>query len=322
MKQSDGSPGNFPGRCSTAGRIQCAQSRIPTHACRRQSLAYAQGGLLLDVFAGVRAPISAAADQRGLARFEAFDLDANPQHNILDDAWFELLLRICWSGSVSLLTLAPPCKEYSRLKLGPDGPKALRTPSCMLGVPNLSPAELSRVRDSREIHRRGRERFKAVASQSGVAIFEQPPSSMAWLEPENFQCLQNFHGHLAWVDANMLCCSPNHGASPATMHASSTWPADARINKSTQHSWSSGKLRPVPEHAYSLVPGKSRSKFDQTLRIQSERAARGPPLKQTLPAFTAPRAPAGMRRSWHAFNCRPLNPSTKPPARTGLAALA
>ena len=112
-------------------------------------------GLLLDVFAGVHAPISAAADQRGLARFEAFDLDANPQHNILDDAWFELLLRICWSGSVSLLTLAPPCKEYSRLKLRPGGPKALRTPSCMLGVPNLSPAELSRVRDSREIHRRG-----------------------------------------------------------------------------------------------------------------------------------------------------------------------
>ena len=24
---------------------------------------------------------------------------------------------------------------------------------------------------------------------------------MAWLEPENFQCLHNFHGHLAWVDA-------------------------------------------------------------------------------------------------------------------------
>ena len=110
-------------------------------------------------------------------------------------------MRICWSGSVSLLTLAPPCKEYSRLKLRPGGPKALRTPSCMLGVPNLSPAELSRVRDSREIHRRGRELFKAVASQSGVAIFEQPPSSMALLEPENFQCLKNFHGHLAWVDA-------------------------------------------------------------------------------------------------------------------------
>ena len=156
---------------------------------------------MLDVFAGVHAPISAAADQRGLARFEAFDLDANPQHNILGDAWFELLLRICWSGSVSLLTLAPPRKEYSRLKLRPGGPKALRTPSRMLGVPNLSPAELSRVRDSREIHRRGRELFKAVASQSGVAIFKQPPSSMAWLEPENFQCLQNFHGHLAWVDA-------------------------------------------------------------------------------------------------------------------------
>ena len=188
---------------------------------------------MLDVFAGVRAPISAAADQQGLARFEAFDLDANPQRNILDDAWFELLLRICWSGSVSLLTLAPPCKEYSRLKLRPGGPKALRTPSCMLGVPNLSPAELSRVRDSREIHRRGRELFKAVATQSGVAILEQPPSSMAWLEPENFQCLQNFHGRLAWVDACQHGMLLSKSWCFASNSASSIWPADARINKST-----------------------------------------------------------------------------------------
>ena len=58
------------------------------------------------------------------------------------------------------------------------------------------------------------------------------------------------------------CMHPAHGQQ---MHAST---------KTRQHSWSSGKLRPVPEHAYSRVPGKSRSKFDQTLRIQSEHAAR------------------------------------------------
>ena len=44
MKQSDGSPGNFPGRChSTAGRIHCAPSRMPTNTCRRQRIAYVSG---------------------------------------------------------------------------------------------------------------------------------------------------------------------------------------------------------------------------------------------------------------------------------------
>ena len=43
------------------------------------------------------------------------------------------------SGVVSLITLAPPCKEYSRLKLRPGGSRALRTPTCMQGVPDLSP---------------------------------------------------------------------------------------------------------------------------------------------------------------------------------------
>ena len=110
-------------------------------------------------------------------------------------------MRISWSGIVSLITLAPPRKEYSRLRLRPRGPKALRAPTCMLGVPGLSPEEASRVAQSREIHRRSRELFEAVAAQGGVAVFERPPSSMTWLEPENFQCLKAFHGHLAWVDA-------------------------------------------------------------------------------------------------------------------------
>ena len=53
----------------------------------------------MGVFAGIHAPISAAADKQGLSRFEAFDLDANSEHDILDDECFELLMRILWSGS-------------------------------------------------------------------------------------------------------------------------------------------------------------------------------------------------------------------------------
>ena len=87
----------------------------------------------------MHAPISAAADKHGLARFEAFDLDANAEHDILDDAWFEVLLRISWSGIVSMLTLAPLCKEYSRLKLRPGGPKPYALPlacrACLTCLP-------------------------------------------------------------------------------------------------------------------------------------------------------------------------------------------
>ena len=51
-----------------------------------------------------------------------FELAANPERNILDEAWFELLLR-CWSGIVSLLTLAPTLQRtQSRLKLRPGDP--------------------------------------------------------------------------------------------------------------------------------------------------------------------------------------------------------
>ena len=96
---------------------------------------------------------------------------------------------------------APPCKEYSRLKLRPGGPKALRMPEYMDGVPDLTPSEREKVRDSSEIHRRGRLLLHATFSKGGVRILEQPPSSLAWLEPAKHGLFQELQGHIAWVDA-------------------------------------------------------------------------------------------------------------------------
>ena len=121
----------------------------------------------MDVFEGMHAPISAAADKQGLLRFEAFDLEANSEHDILDDVCFELLMRISWSG-------------------------------------------------------KNRKLFKAVATQGGVAVFEQPPSSMAWLEPETFSASKpstdTWHG---WMHASAACLLQNLGVSLQTTHASS-----------------------------------------------------------------------------------------------------
>ena len=75
----------------------------------------------LDIFAGVHAPLSQAAAQKGLDRYEPFDIVSNAAHDILLDATFESLLRLSWSGAIGLIVCAPPCKEYSRLKMRPGG---------------------------------------------------------------------------------------------------------------------------------------------------------------------------------------------------------
>ena len=136
--------------------------------------------------------MTSAAISLGLDCFEPFDLDGDAAHNILDDSVFKALLRLCWSGIVALIMLAPPCKEYSRLKLCPGGPKALRTPQHM---------EHNKLLDSKTIHHRGRALFRAVVSKGGVGVWEQPPSAMSWLEEANFQMLRDHQCALVWVDA-------------------------------------------------------------------------------------------------------------------------
>ena len=118
------------------------------------------------------ATLGSAAVELGLDCFEPFDLDQNPAHNILDDTAFEALLKLCWAGAAALIMLASPCKEYSRLKLRPGGPKALRTPQHTHSAPGLSPCQQKKLADSKAIHERGRLLFTAVVS-------EQPPLSMS-----------------------------------------------------------------------------------------------------------------------------------------------
>ena len=160
-----------------------------------------QPRFFLDIFAGVHAPVSQAAAKQGLDRFQLMDIMSHSSHDILLDPVFEALLKLCWSGCIGLLMGAPPCKEYSRLKMKPGGPPALRTPEYMDGVPNLTPSQLQKVRDSKEIHRRGRALLYAVMSRGGIGVLEQPPGSLAWLEPENHSLFKTFQGHLAWADA-------------------------------------------------------------------------------------------------------------------------
>ena len=157
--------------------------------------------LFLDIFSGISAPLTTAMQALNADCFAPFDLDMDSTCNILDDAQYRLLLRIASSGLVGVVWSAPPCKEFSRLKLRQPGPKALRTPEHMDGVPSNSPAEQAKVDASTEIHKRSRQVLR-IARQSGSHTgFEQPPSSMAWLQHDNITLLQELCAHCAHVAA-------------------------------------------------------------------------------------------------------------------------
>ena len=161
--------------------------------------------------------------------------------DILNDSHYRLLLRVPCSGLVGAGWSAPPCKEYSRLKLREPGPKALRTPEFMQGVPGLSDEELLRVSQSAEIHVRGRRVIRCIREAAGEAGLEQPPSSMAWLEDDNITLLRELCAHCAHVAACEhgmdYYTSPGPSAqvlhpsalsqAPAAMHRARTSPSQA-----------------------------------------------------------------------------------------------
>ena len=182
-------------RCSEA-----ASSDTPVAAQQIKKPKNQQLRLFLDLFAGVNAPLTKAMHAQGSDYFQPFDLERDPKCNMLDDSVFAILLRMAWSGLVGAVW-SPPCKEYSRLKLRPGGPKALRTPEHMEGIPGLTEYEQRRVDQSKAIHDRGRQVLQAAFSTAAQGGLEQPPSSMAWLEPENIQLLREWAAHCAHVPA-------------------------------------------------------------------------------------------------------------------------
>ncbi|CAL1144954.1 unnamed protein product [Cladocopium goreaui] len=101
------------------------------------------------------------------------------------------LLRVASSGQVGYGAASPSCCEYSRLKLrDDDGPKALRSPEHLSGLPNLTPWELQRVQESFMMLSRCVEVLTLVFQAGGHVHLEQPLNAMSWLEKVVRQFLQ------------------------------------------------------------------------------------------------------------------------------------
>ena len=161
--------------------------------------------LFLDIFAGTHCPLTKAVHALGGDFFAPFHFALHSSHDIVDDRVMHLMMKLCFSGIVGAAWSAPPCKEFSRLKLKRPGPKLLRTPQHMDGVPGLTPAEQAKVDASTEIHVRSRKLLRGVVSAAGQAGMEQPPPALSWLQADNIALLREWCAHCAHIAA----C--NHG---------------------------------------------------------------------------------------------------------------
>ena len=185
--------------------------------------------IFLDICCGVNSPLSTAV-RSFHGDVMRFDILVHTTDNLLDAECFEQLLRLCASGLVAYSAASPSCREYSRVKLLPNGPPALHTPQHLDGVPGLSRRDLLRVQESAIMLERCVQCLQVTISSGGHGHLEQPKSAMSWEEPEVQQfivqhscsCIsmaacgfdRDWHKHWVfastWVALTKLACSCNH----------------------------------------------------------------------------------------------------------------
>ena len=136
----------------------------------------------LDICCGVNSPLSKAV-QLLHGDVMRFDILVHSSDDLLDNTAYENLLRVCSSGIVAYAGASPSCCEYSRLKLLPHGPPALRTPDFLDGVPGLTSSDLLKVQESHTMLARCITCLQIVVSAGGHSHLEQPKTAMSWDEP-------------------------------------------------------------------------------------------------------------------------------------------
>ncbi len=150
-------------------------------AIAMESVASAAGSrIFLDLCAGFQRPLSSALKQFG-CDVCTFDTLVHSEDDLLDDTPYELLLRLACSRQVAYAAGSPSCNEYSRLKLRPAGPMALRTPDQLDGIPGLSYDQQLRLQNSAIMLSRVVTCLTLTYLSGGHSHLEQPANAMSWL---------------------------------------------------------------------------------------------------------------------------------------------
>ena len=145
--------------------------------------------IFLDICSGADCPLSTAVRAMGLPAL-SIDILLDSRMDLLHDQFYEQLLRLSGSGVIGYAAASPSCTEYSLLKLRPGGPRAIRTPDMMQGIPDLSPAEQQRLQDSATLLDRSVNSVQCTYVAGGHGHVEQPSGAMSWREPSTQNWIQ------------------------------------------------------------------------------------------------------------------------------------
>ena len=146
----------------------------------------------LELFSGRNHRFSSYIRDLGIKTLQPFDILLDNTMNILDNDIYHSILRLIASKQVGSIVAAPPCTEYSMLKLQQPGPLPCRTPECM-DHPLYDTEEcFYRFHSSREIICRTVRILELQHIHGGYAGFEQPLSAMTWKEPAVQEARKSF----------------------------------------------------------------------------------------------------------------------------------
>ena len=97
---------------------------------------------------------------------------------------------------LGLQCMSSSCAEYSKLKLEPGVPPALRTSAYLEGLPGLNAAQLSKVQASYVLLYRCTQLLQATYAAGGHGHLDQQPSALSWEEDSAQQ----------WIQSAACCC--------------------------------------------------------------------------------------------------------------------
>lgn len=137
--------------------------------------------IFLDLCAGYERPLSQALRQLGMDVL-SIDKLLSLEHDLLNVDFCESILRLCASGVVGYTACSPSCNLYSRLRLRPNGPPALRTPEHLSGIPGLSPTDLEKVQLSAALLHICIDCLLVNYAAGSHGHLEQPSTAMSWSE--------------------------------------------------------------------------------------------------------------------------------------------
>ena len=170
----------------------------------------------LDLCGGASSPLSHAVAGSAISCVRDDILGEEPL-DLSQDAVYDRLLRLAFSGCIKFAHASPPCRDYSRLKLRPGGPPAIRSPDPLQGLPGNTEAQQERVRTSQQLLYRCTCILRAVFAAGGHVSLEQPTNAMSWLEPFVQSFLSEIQASLVVIPA----CSVGQDISKSWLFATS-----------------------------------------------------------------------------------------------------